>query len=131
MLIYAHHVLQLCKQRINCGPCAAGASTTDASQLGTIQVPEGPWVDELPTAWRGHMNAQLSAVGCKDSFRMRGGGKAGLWAASTASKTVPLDQGSVSGIMQHASDESVRRQVRELAVICTILQGKPGQGRAG
>ena len=98
-------------QRINRAPFAAAASTTDASQLGTIQVPDGPWIDELPASWRRHMNAQLTALGCKDSFRVRGGGHAGLWAASTASKTVPLDQGSVSGIMQHVSDDSVRRQV--------------------
>lgn len=118
MLFYAHHVLQPSKQHINREACAAAASTTDASQLGTIQVPIGPWVNELPTAWRTHMNAQLSASGCNDSFRMRGGGKAGLWAASTASQTVPLDQGSVSGIMQHVSNESVRRQVREVAPCC-------------
>ena len=81
------------------------------------------------------MNAQLSALGCKDSFRTRGGGKAGLWAASTASKTVPLDQGSVSGIMQHVSDESVRRQVRECVPCChwVIRAGKDraGQGATG
>ena len=118
MIIHAHHVLQPSTQHINSDPCAAAASTTDASQLATIQVPAGPWVDELPTAWRTHMNAQLSALGCNDSFRMRAGGKAGLWTASTASKTVPLDQGSVSGIMQHVSDESVRRQVCELAPCC-------------
>ena len=64
------------------------------------------------------MNAQLRALGCKDSFRMRGGARGGLWAAFTASKTVPLDQGSVSGIMQHVSDESVRRQVRQLPFCC-------------
>lgn len=96
---------------IDCAVSAAGASTTDASQLGTTQVPDGPWVDELPAAWRSHMNAQLNAVGSKHSFRLQGGGRAGLWAAAPASKTVPLDQGSVSGILQHVSNESVRRQV--------------------
>ena len=106
------------KQHIKIKLCAAAASTTDASQLGTIQIPDGPWIDELPTSWRSHMNAQLRALGCKDSFRMRGGARGGLWAAFTASKTLPLDQGSVSGIMQHVSDESVRRQVRQLPFCC-------------
>ena len=91
--------------------CAAAANTTDSLQLGTVQVPDGPWVDELPTAWRSHMSNQLSALGSQDSSDMGASRNAGLWATPAAVRTVPLDQGSVNGIMQHVSDEQVRRQV--------------------
>lgn len=114
VLTYAHCVWQPDKHDREV--CAAGANTTDASQLGTTRVPDGPWVEELPIAWRSHMNAQLNAVGAKHSFRQQGGARAGLWAAAPASKTVPLDQGSISGILQHVSSESVRRQVGQVAL---------------
>ena len=104
--------------QINCDIGPAAENTTDASLLGTTQIPDGPWVDQLPTSWRMHMNTQLNALGCDDRMRVRSGGKAGLWATPRASKTVPLDQGSVSGIMQHVSDESVRQQVHNLALLC-------------
>lgn len=94
-------------------PCAAAANTTDPSQLGTIQIPDGPWVDELPPGWRSHISNQLIALGCQDSFSSGAGHKRGPWAKPAAVKTVPLDQSTVNGIMQHVSDEGVRRQVRE------------------
>lgn len=92
------------------GTCAAANTASDNSQLGTVQVPDGPWVDELPKAWRTHMNTQLKELGSKGSFRLRAAGKAGLW-ATAAPKTVPLDQGSVNGVMQNVHEESVRKQV--------------------
>lgn len=85
-------------------------NATDPKQLGTIQIPDGPWVDQLPKAWRSHMNTQLGAQGLKDRLRMRAAGKAGLWAAA-APKTVPLDQGSVNGVMHNVHDGAVREQV--------------------
>ena len=95
--------------------CSVAANNaTDPKQLGTIQIPDGPWVDQLPKAWRSHMNTQLGAQGLKDRLRMRAAGKAGLWAAA-APKTVPLDQGSVNGVMHNVHDGAVREQV------CTSL----------
>ena len=85
------------------------------------QVPDGPWVDQLPKAWRSHMNTQLSAQGMKDGFRMRAAGKAGLWAAA-APKTVPLDQGTVNGVIQNVHEETVREQVcSSLSIAFMIL----------
>ncbi|KAL3133543.1 hypothetical protein ABBQ38_007394 [Trebouxia sp. C0009 RCD-2024] len=87
------------------------ANTTDASQLGTVQIPDGPWVDELPTAWRSHMSNRLNALGRQEGSSVGASRKTGLWATPAAVRSVPLDQGSVNGIMQHVSDEQVRRQV--------------------
>ncbi len=71
---------------------------------------DGPWVDELPLAWCGHMNRQLSILGSKSQFRSRPKARAG---SHGGSQSVPLDQGSVNGVLQHTDDEDVRRQVRE------------------
>lgn len=101
--------------------CAAAANTTDASQLGTVQITDGAWVNELPTAWRSHMSEQLIALGRQDRPSVGASRNAGLWATPAAVRSVPLDQGSVNGIMQHVSNEQVRRQVCE-QLHCSIIK---------
>lgn len=87
---------------------AAAQNASDSSQMGAVQVPDGVWVEELSFSWRNHMNTQLSLLGAKSQFRMQGNEGTGHLMAP---QLVPLDQGSVNGIVQNVDDEGVRQQV--------------------
>lgn len=79
----------------------------DRAQVGTVEIPDGSWVDELHPAWRSHMNTHLSILGSKSELRMQPKSST----RQGAPLAVPLDQGSVNGIVQNTDNEEVRRQV--------------------
>lgn len=96
-------------------------NAADQSRLGTTQVHGGPWVDDIPAAWRSHMNSQLSMLGSKSKFRT--GSVGNRTEQAVASQHVPLDQGSVGAVVRHTNDETVRRQVSMLSLrMLSILQ---------
>ena len=94
--------------------CNAAQNAADQSQLGTARVHGGPWVDDIPSAWRSHMNSQLSMLGSKSKFRTGSCGSGTKQAV--ASQHVPLDQGTVGAVVQHTNDETIRRQVSTLSL---------------
>ena len=87
---------------------AAAQNASDSSRMGAVQVPNGVWVEELSLNWRNHMNTQLSLLGSKSQFRTHSNRGTGHLMAP---QLVPLDQGSVNGIVQNVNDEGVRQQV--------------------
>ena len=94
---------------IVCSLNDAAQNAADQSQLGTVQVPGGSWLGDLPPAWRQHMDTQLSAFRSKSTHRTQSVSRG---ASQTGNQRhVPLDQGIVNGIMRHVSDEDVRQQV--------------------
>ena len=101
---------------------AAAQNASDSSQMGVVQVPDGVWVEELSLSWRNHMNMQLSLLGSKSKFRMQSNGGTGHL---TAPQLVPLDQGSVNGIVQGVNDEGVRQQVCKGAVNLHVWHSSP------
>ncbi len=92
---------------------AAAQNASDSSRMGAVHVPDGVWVEELSLSWRNHMNTQLSVLGSKSKFMMHSDGGTGHLMAP---QLVPLDQGSVNGIVQNVNDEGVRQQVCKGAV---------------
>ena len=86
---------------------AAAQNAGDRAQVGTVEIPDGSWVDELHPAWRSHMNTHLSILGSKSELRMQPKSST----RQGAPLAVPLDQGSVNGIVQNTDNEEVRRQV--------------------
>ena len=85
---------------------AAAQNAGDRAQVGTVEIPDGSWVDKLHPAWRSHMNTHLSILGSK-SLRVQPNRST----RQGAPLAVPLDQGSVNGIVQNTDNEEVRRQV--------------------
>lgn len=92
---------------------AAAQNASDSFQMAAVQIPDGVWVEELSLSWLNHMNTQLSLLGSNSKFRMHINGGIGHLMAP---QLVPLDQGSVNGIVQSVSDEGVRQQVCKWAV---------------
>ncbi len=101
---------------------AAAQNASDSSRMGAVKFPDGVWVEELSLTWRNHMNTQLSLLGSKSQFRMHSkGGTNHLMAP----QLVPLDQGSVNGIVQNVNDEGVRQQVCKGAVNLHVWHSTP------
>lgn len=89
----------------------AAATASDSVQLGCTTVPnntEGDWANDVPKAWREHMNDKAQKLSKSRSLGVRPF-RGRLDAQGL--KTVPLDQASVSGVLQWVSDEEVRKKV--------------------
>ena len=88
-----------------------GANASDPGQLGTVTTQSGTqadWLEQVPEAWRDHMGIKLrrrrSGHSAPDRMQSRPG-------AVDGGQTIPLDQASITAVLQWVSDEDARKQV--------------------
>ena len=89
----------------------AAATASDPAQLGCTTIPrtiKADWTNDVPEAWREHMDDKMQKLSKSGSLGVRPF-KGAL--DGPGSKRVPLDQASISGVLQWVSDEEVRKKV--------------------
>ena len=88
-----------------------GGNASDPGQLGTVTTrseTQADWLEQVPEAWRDHMRSKLrrkrSGHPAPDRMQSRPSAVAG-------GQTIPLDQASITAVLQWVSDEDARKQV--------------------
>lgn len=101
----------------------AAGNISDVDQVGAVTIPwqaKADWLGEVPEAWRDHMGSKLAnrrtARQAKFNRPMMN-----PISGSDGPETIPLDQASVSGVLQWVSNEDVRKQVLSLKLDFPLL----------